>query len=393
MLKIKNIGSYLRNLFLLLLCFNKKTKQVFLKPKVQENSKNLNVLVITTGKIGDTVCITPFFREFKKEKKNCKITVLMYRIGKPILKFNPNVDEIIEIDGYLNDFKKNIDLIRIIKNKNFDWSFNLFSGPLTNTLPFLSGIPNRAMITDESNGFVSKIGAIFNNYRLFHKKRTLLIDSYLQLLGFLDIKTINKKKEIYLNPKIEQQTNKFLEEKNIHIGDLNFVIGVTAAFSLKEWILDRYAELADRLIDKYGVRIIFIGTEKDKPKIDAVINLMKKEAINLSGLMDLEELPYLFKRTSLFIGPDSGPLYIANALDVPVVDILGPVDIYSQPPIYEKCEAVVKNIYCQPCVFTPGAVHFCNEGHMRCMKEITVKDVEVAIGKIIKKYNNLNKRK
>ena len=108
--------------------------------------------------------------------------------------------------------------------------------------------------------------------------------------------------------------------------------------------------------------------------------------INLAGQLTLEELPYLIKRFDLFISADVGPLYFANALDIPVVDIEGPGDVLAQPPIYEKCEVIVKDIYCQPCSFTPASVDFCKEGYLRCLKETTVKDVEKAVDRAVKKY-------
>lgn len=382
------IKGYLRNLFLLFLCFKEILRGFFTKKQKRAGSGILNILVMTTGKIGDIVCTTPLLRELKAGQPKSKITVLMYKIGKPILKFNPNVDEIIEIDNYLENLEI-LKLIKIIKSKRFDWSFNLLLGPLTNVIPFLSKIKDRAAIIADSLTFMDRITISLNNHRIFHKRGTLLIDAYLKLLRFLNIHTNNRKKDLYLNKSIEDRVNKFLDDKGIKPNQPNFIIAVAAGVEFKEWAIDKFAILADRLINKYNARTIFIGTKKDKEKVDAVINLMKKPAINLSGLSTLEELPYLLKRADLFIGADTGPLYIANALDVPVIDILGPIDMYSQPPIYEKCEVVVKNIYCQPCGFTPRAATECREGHLRCIKEVTVEDVENAITKIIKKYNIL----
>lgn len=379
--------GYLRNLFLLFLCFTRFLKNVFIKVPKKPDKKTLNILVMTTGKIGDTVCATPFLRELKRGKPNSKVTVLLYKMNKPILNFNPNVDEIIEIDSYLENFKF-LKLIKIIKSKNFNWSFNLFLGPITNVIPYLTGIKNRAVIIGGDLTLMDRISIHFNNHHLFHKKRTLFLDAQLKALEFLGIKTSNRKKELWLNKNIENRVNKFLDNKGISMSNqLNFVISVTAGVEFKEWILDRFAVLSDKLIEKYNARIIFIGTEKEKKKVVTAINLMKHPAVDLSGLLNLEELPYLMKRADLFIGGDVGPLYIANALDRPVVDILGPIDMYSQPPIYEKCEVVVKNIYCQPCGFTPKAAHKCREGHRRCIKETTVDDVLRAVEKIIEKYN------
>ena len=385
-LKIR-VSGYLRNSFLLLLCFKTFLKRIFVKESEKPSRKFPNILVMTTGKIGDIVCTTPFLRELKKGKPNSKVSVMMYGMNKSLLKFNPNIDEIIEIDDYLKNLNF-LKLIKVIKSKNFDWSFNLFLGPITNVIPYLADIENRAIIIGGGLTIMDRISIPLNNHRLFHKKRTLFLDAQLRALEFLGIKTSNRKKELWLNEDIENRINKFLDGKEINASDQrNFVVSVTAGVEFKEWILNRFAALVDKLIERYNAKIIFIGTEKDKEKVGVAMGLMKHPAIDLSGLLTLEELPYLLKRASLFIGGDIGPLYIANALDKPVVDILGPIDMYSQPPIYEKCEVVVKNIYCQPCGFTPKATHKCREGHHRCIEETTVDDVLGAVGRIMEKYN------
>lgn len=344
---------------------------------------------MSTGKIGDVICATPFFRELKKYRPESKITVLMYGLTKPILISNPNIDEIVEIEKYSDDTKGILELLRFMKSKNFEWSFNLTTGPLTNVIPYLVGIKNRAVVAVNYLTIATTISAYSNNYRIWYKKKTLLLDYYLMLLSFMDIKTDNRKKELYLDELLRNKVEKILEKENIDAKNFNVVISVTAGVELKEWGINNFARLSDALIDKYNARIIFTGSSKDKEKINQVMGKMKYPVIDLSGLFNLKELMFLMEKADLFIGVDTGPLYMANALDVPVVDIIGPVDVYSQPPIYEKCEVVLKNIYCWPCSFTPGPAHECKEGHLRCLKETTVDDVVAAVERLVKKYNIL----
>ena len=47
---------------------------------------------------------------------------------------------------------------------------------------------------------------------------------------------------------------------------------------------------------------------------------------------NLEELPSLMNKFSLYIAVDTGPIYIAHALGIPLIDIIGPVDPTEQPP-------------------------------------------------------------
>ena len=53
---------------------------------------------------------------------------------------------------------------------------------------------------------------------------------------------------------------------------------------------------------------------------------------NFCEQTSLDELKALIARARLFISGDTGPLYIAEALGVPTIDIVGPVSERDQPP-------------------------------------------------------------
>jgi len=72
---------------------------------------------------------------------------------------------------------------------------------------------------------------------------------------------------------------------------------------------------------------------------------------------------------------DTGPLYIANAVGVPVVDIVGPDDMKEQSPIGLAVRFVRKNLACAPCSLVFSGIRYCKQGHLRCVKEITPEDV------------------
>ena len=63
--------------------------------------------------------------------------------------------------------------------------------------------------------------------------------------------------------------------------------------------------------------------------------------IDASEQMSLDELKALIARATLFVSVDTGPLYIAEAFDVPTVDIVGPVDERVQPPTGPRHTVVV----------------------------------------------------
>jgi ADP-heptose:LPS heptosyltransferase len=111
---------------------------------------------------------------------------------------------------------------------------------------------------------------------------------------------------------------------------------------------------------------------------------MKNEAI-ISTDFRLNETAALLEKMKLFISVDTGPLHIAHALNVPVVNIIGPTTLDEQAPRDERSEIVHKDIYCAPCFFNMSTINYCKEGHHRCIKEIMVDDVFGAVVKLIKR--------
>lgn len=198
---------------------------------------------------------------------------------------------------------------------------------------------------------------------------------YLSLLKFIGIKEFSEKKEIFIKSAEEEKALGFLRSRNLGSGDLLIGISVAAGIKLKEWAPDRFAILADRLIKEKNAKIIFIGSPADRLPIEKVQKMMQNISINSAGHFTLSELPALLQKLKLFISVDTGPLYMADAVGVPVVDIAGPADVDELYPLDKRCRIIQKKIYCVPCAHMFDVPRFCKEGHLRCLREITPQDV------------------
>ena len=348
--------------------------------------KQLKILVIPPVKIGDLVCSTPVFREIKKKFPESQLDVILLadanrkNTSYQLIKYNPYINDIILLE------KNNIlELIRKIRKKKYTWSIALTRGTMERIIPFWSAIPNRVISVSQYENKSSKILRFSGNYKLEIKLHTLALMHYLNLLKFLGIDKFDEKKDIFISQVEEKIVGKFLEKNNLNTNDLLIGITITAGNKLKEWSKEKFALLADKLIQEFQAKIIFIGGPSDKKDISFVQSLMKEKSIDSSQSFDLIELAVLLKHLKLFISVDTGPLYMANAMETPVVDIAGPIDIYEQPPLGDKCEIVQKDLPCVPCSFVIKTARFCKESHQRCIKEITVEDVLWAIKKLLKK--------
>jgi len=86
----------------------------------------------------------------------------------------------------------------------------------------------------------------------------------LNLLKFIDIENISRKKEIFIDQKGLKKSLYFFKKNNLKKNDLLICISVTAGKNFKEWSPDKFSKLADRIIDELKAKVIFTGSERDE---------------------------------------------------------------------------------------------------------------------------------
>ena len=96
-----------------------------------------------------------------------------------------------------------------------------------------------------------------------------------------------------------------------------------AGWGAKQWPAARYGEVARRLRDEGISSLINYSPAEDS--LAREVERTSDGAAQPFACM-LSELVALTRRASLFIGGDTGPMHLANALGVPVVALFGPTD-------------------------------------------------------------------
>lgn len=374
------MAGYLNNFFWLFLtyllapCFYFLIAFRTLRRGSGQEKNTPKILVIQTAKIGDLVCTTPVFREIKRAFPEAYLAALVTSQTKDILSNNQRINEVIAINDYrsiLDRFK----LFNKLRKERYDWVFAMLPGSFNNIIAFWSLVPNRATTTHKYSGELAHLLSFFNNYRLEYKRGKPLMKHYLDLLKFIGIESASEEKEIFIQPEEEKKALDFIKAHNLASPDLLIGISCTSGVKIKEWEPEKFAGLADKLIEEKNAKIIFIGSADDCIRIQEVQKMMRARGFNACGIFKLHELPALLKKLKLFISVDSGPLHMADALGVPVVDLVGPIDTNELYPLSSESRLIRKDLNCVPCSFMFQPPPFCKEKHLRCLKDITVQEV------------------
>jgi heptosyltransferase-2 len=125
---------------------------------------------------------------------------------------------------------------------------------------------------------------------------------------------------------------------------------VSGGRAIKQWDVDRFAEVARGLIGARQATIVLTGSVGDRPLVDAVKHrLPDPHVIDAAGKADLLTLAALLRRLDLFVTGDTGPMHLAGAVGTPIVAVFGPSDPARYAPRGPGDRTVRIDLPCAPC--------------------------------------------
>jgi len=150
--------------------------------------------------------------------------------------------------------------------------------------------------------------------------------------------------------------------------------------SAKRWFIDRYARLADRLLDEFPCRVAIFGSRKEEDIARKIADHMNHAPVILSGRTDLSCLVALLSRCALFITNDSGPMHLAAGLNIPQIAIFGSTDEIATGPFSPNAVVIHKHVDCSPCLRRECPTD------LRCFREVSVKEVFECAARVIARH-------
>lgn len=144
----------------------------------------------------------------------------------------------------------------------------------------------------------------------------------------------------------------------------------------KRWFAERFADIIKKLVAESKMRVVLVGAPHDRPTCDEVARLSGLAPVNLASETTLSELYFLFQKSRLFLGNDSGAGHLAAASGVPVVILCGAGDPDEIAPWTEKKTVLFKKIFCSPCY--RSTCHR-KDRPLECMEKIGADEVWQAV--------------
>ncbi|MBP9854237.1 MAG: lipopolysaccharide heptosyltransferase II [Candidatus Omnitrophica bacterium] len=331
----------------------------------EELLQKLNILVIKISAIGDVVLVTASLKALRKKFPQARIYCLVGNDSKKILHQCPYLDGLIIYD-HNNKDKSFLRLWRLgkkLREHRFDKVIDFQNNRKSHLLAFLS-------MAQERYGFKNKKWSNLLTHPLADVEQNIpAVEHQFQILQRLGIEyRPNTRLEMWPGKKDEEYIQRFFAEE--WLANSKQIVGInisaSAKWPTKNWPVDFITELCDKLALK-NIRVILTGMEKDRPMAQFIQKNAKSKPSSSVGKTDILQLAVLIRRCQVYVTPDSAPLHVAAAVDVPIISLFGPTDHKRHVPPANK---LIVNQIPMPCA--PCYSDVCKIKTHECMKKITV---------------------
>lgn len=351
-----------------------------------------NILVIKLRYLGDVVITTPVFEALRHYYPDASIAALVNKGTEAMLTHNPNVDRIFVLerdDNPIVGLKKQIKLITELRKLHFDLALELTNNDRGATYSFLSGAKRRL-------GFRSRKRKKLDRHLLYTDLvvPTIglhIVDRQLEMTRYLGSDPVTTEPTLFWSKEEESSCQEILEKQGSSLHERFAVLHPTSYAIYKEWNIENCSLLCDYLFDQWKVRPILVcgPAAGEMDFTNQVARISKSPLINLGSQLSLRQLVVLIANAVLFVGVDSGPMHIAEAIKkTPVVAIYGPQDPRRWGPRGEEHIVLQKSWECVPCR-KKGCYN--NGSRSRCLKELAVEEVLPAIDSQMKRILSYEK--
>ena len=350
------------------------------------------ILIFKLCCFGDIIFLTPTISALKKNFPDAEISLIASPWIAALKNHLKYVEDVIIFNDVFekNFFKKAIgtlSLIRVLRKKKFDLVFMGHRKSIFGLIVKLSGIKYRLGFRETK--FLNLTEAFDPN---IHET-----ERYLNVLKVNGLNTDDNKMEL-----IQRKSKDDIKESN-KIEKDKFIIGIFpfgginpgTEMDIKRWDIENYYSLINKLTkdSKDYLILLFEGKESNERLVNKNFDsnvLIQNIDIDLISICDI------------LVCGDTGPLYIADALEVSTIALFGPSDPRLVAPLdYPERRNLHQYIWkkpdCSPC-YTPttsidksnkkyweGNRFLCNTGTHECIKEITVDEVFLQLNEMIKK--------
>ena len=313
--------------------------------------------------VGDAVHVLPVINALKRANPATRITWVLQPGGAALVRGHRSVDEIILFDRS-KGWRAFTEVRRELANRRFDLVINLQvylkAGIVTafTQAPIKLGF-DRARARD--------FNWLFTNRKIPPQAVQHVQNQYFEFLTALGVAPNPVVWD--LGPWDDEREWQRSFKSSFDRPIASIVVGTSKPE--KDWLPERWAEVADVLHDTYGMEVVLVGgrSERELAAERRVMELAKTKPRSELG-SGLRKLVSILDASALVLSPDTGPLHMTVALDRPVISLMGYTNPKRTGP-YRRFHDLIVDAYGDPGEDYPISM----ENRPGRMKRIETRDV------------------
>jgi len=344
------------------------------------------VVIFLPNWVGDVVMATPALRAIRAQMASAEITLFGGATAVGVL------DGLGWADRTLLDESRRrpgawhfLRTARRLRRERFDLAVLMPNSLRTAALARLGGCRRRVGYDRDGRGWLlsEKLQPPRDEAGQF--RPVPMIDYYLALAERLGATGASRQMQLGVTAADEAEADAIFAEAGIDRGRPVVMLNPGAAFGpSKMWPAERYAAVADALIERRGGQVIVNAAPNEKAIAARVVEAMRNTPAVSFGERDntIGLLKALMRRCDLLITNDTGARHFAAALGAGVVTLFGSTDPVWAQIDYPRERIVRVDVPCSPCQQKVCPMPAGPEHH-QCMTAITPEMVLAAAEELL----------
>ena len=332
------------------------------------------VVVRGANWVGDAVMTVPALRELRRVLPGARITLTTRAWAEGIFAGADFLDELVLIDGAARGLRSVWRQATEWRARRFDLAVLLPNAFETALVAFAARVPRRVGYATDGRGVLLSNPLPVPEWRAQRHEvfyyLNIIAELERLLRGSSDIETREPRTGLHVAEERRRAAREMLRARGVGLNRPLVVLCPGSTNSrAKRWPAERFAALADRLVEEAGADAVLIGAPEESEVSESVAALMRHKPIVLTGETTLAQTAALLGVADLLVTNDTGPAHVAVAVGCPVVVIFGPTNPLTTRPYSTLAEVVRVPPECAPCMLRD-----CPIDH-RCMTAITADNV------------------
>ncbi len=353
-----------------------------------------SVIIFRLDRIGDVVLSSAMLRELRKLFPHAHITLVVNTLTRPLLEFCPYVDTVLALPAQSGSLKSMFRELRTILNfckRNLarrTWDLAVVPRWDTDTyfatfMCFYTGALRRIGFSEQTSPAKRRLNWGFDRFYtdilppgpLLHEA-----ERNLEIVRYLGGNVLDKALELWLTRDDKAYAVQRLNDFGLTALPNMIGFGVGSSQGRTRWPAVRFAELIEYLRRRHDFTPVILCGPGEISIATEIETCTNTRLLVLDGL-SLRQTAAFLAHCTLFIGNDSGPMHIAAAAGIPVVEISchpvhGAPEGENSPARFgpfTSCGAIVRPLRPKyPCE------RGCTSNQPHCIAEVSVAQVGAA---------------